>query len=196
MPGRNIEVHEGEFYHVYNRGALKETLFIELRMYDLFLNYLQRFAKECCISVVVVCLMPNHFHLLVRVEKGGNLSSFMQRLCWCYSRRINSILHRTGTIFQGRYQLKHVPSTSYFKQLCGYLHLNPVKGSLVDSPLDWPFSNYLECVGLRRRIVGRQDLLLEVFGGEEAYRTYVADVMTNRRVKNRQLIADLASIDN
>jgi REP element-mobilizing transposase RayT len=194
MPYRRIEYHEGQYYHIYNRGAFRETIFVELRMYDMFLNYLHQSAAACGISVIAVCLMPNHFHLLVQVERGGNIPAFMHRLCWSYSRRINSILRRSGTIFQGRYRVKHVPDEAYFRQLCKYIHRNPVASALVESPLDWPYSNYMECLGLRRRISCDHEQITRLFSGEDGYRRYIEDLITGSRIRDRQLEADLVEM--
>ncbi|MCX6141160.1 MAG: transposase, partial [Candidatus Kapabacteria bacterium] len=103
MPARSTIAYEGEYYHVFNRGALRMTLFFNPKMYDLFLKLLTLYAEKCKIRVISLCLMPNHFHLLIRVEKGGSVDQFMQRLCCGYSRKINRFLARTGTIYEGRY---------------------------------------------------------------------------------------------
>ena len=73
MPRRNVQFIEGEYYHIYNRGALRNLLFANDAYYHLFAQFLDRYGTECRISVIGICLMPNHFHLLIRVDEGGDV---------------------------------------------------------------------------------------------------------------------------
>ncbi|MBK6291212.1 MAG: transposase [Ignavibacteria bacterium] len=194
MPARTTVAHEGEYYHVYNRGALRMTLFFTPFMYGLFLKLLTEFAEKCHISIIAFCLMPNHFHLLIRVEKGGSVDQFMQRLCSGYSRKINRYLSRAGTVFQGRYHIKHVANDNYFKSLCRYIHLNPVKSALAEFPSGWEYSNYLECLGKRASISGQHHVVSEMFGGASFYEAFVHDGLGSGPIDNAELAADLAEM--
>ncbi len=149
MPRRRTVFVPGNYYHLLNRGALKALLFHEPRAYHLFVELVRFFAQECGVTIIVVCLMPNHFHLVVRLEEGGDIVAFMRRLCFTYSRRINKVYHRTGTSFQGRYQAKHIEDDAYLRYVCAYIHANPLSAGLVRNPEDWEFSNYLEWCGDR-----------------------------------------------
>ncbi|HLP29516.1 MAG TPA: transposase [Candidatus Didemnitutus sp.] len=194
MPARTTVPHEGEFYHVYNRGALRMTLFFTPNMYDLFLRLLAVFAERCHISIVAICLMPNHFHLLIRVDEGGTVDQFMQRLCSGYSRRVNQFLTRSGTMFEGRYKIKHVKNDNYFKALCRYIHLNPVKAALVEHPSAWEYSNYNECLGYRNMINGEHTFVGDMFGGQKNYGAFVHEGMSRNSIDNADLAADLAEM--
>jgi REP element-mobilizing transposase RayT len=194
MPARKTVAHNGEYYHVYNRGALRMTLFFTPHMYSLFLKLLTEFAERCHITIIALCLMPNHFHLLIRVEAGGSVDQFMQRLCSGYSRRINRFLSRTGTVYEGRYHIKHVKDDNYFKALCRYIHLNPVKAALAEDPSTWEYSNYQESLGRRANIPGEHSIISEMFGGAKFYEAFVHDGISSIPIDNAQLAADLAEM--
>lgn len=132
-----------------------------------------QYSAICRVTVLAVCLMPNHFHLIVRIEEGGDLSEFMKRLCHKYSSFVNGRLHRTGTIFQGRFKHSLVDTQKYFRTLCRYVHLNPVEAGLAQNPASYPYSNYLETLGRRKMIPSSPEFIVECFGGQDQYEKYV-----------------------
>lgn len=71
--------------------------------------------------------MPNHFHLLVREKREGDISLFMKKLSTAYAMYFNKRYDRSGTLFEGRFKAKHVDTDEYLKYLFAYIHLNPVK---------------------------------------------------------------------
>lgn len=146
---RKIEFAIGEYYHVYNRGVDKRSIFLSdadrIRFVTLlYLSngtrpYVYRLLKEQgdsfyefsrgdqCVSIGAYALMPNHFHLLVRVREEGGLSAFMEKLTTGYSMYFNKRNKRTGALFSGRFKAEHVDRDEYLKYLYTYIHLNPVK---------------------------------------------------------------------
>ena len=148
----------GEFYHLYNRGTDKRVIFTSLNDYNRFVMLLylcnttksvsirrefrkgRSFAelwqinrKEQLVDIVAYCLMPNHFHLLIRERADGGISIFMKKLATAYSMYFNVKHKRSGALFEGRFKSKYVDNDNYLKYLLSYIHLNPVK--LIDS--DW-----------------------------------------------------------
>lgn len=139
----------GEFYHVYNRGTEKRNIFSSRADYDRFLALLYlcnqasvvhlqlqgRTLKEILgkregeplVEIVAYCLMPNHFHLLVRELEEGGLSKFMQKLMTGYTMYFNKKNDRSGSLFQGKFKATHVANDRYLRYLVSYIHLNPVK---------------------------------------------------------------------
>ncbi len=79
------------------------------------------------------CLMPNHFHLLIKENGEGGISKFMQKLATAYSMYFNTKYSRTGGLFEGRFKSSHIDNDRYLKYIFSYINLNPVK--LIDS--DW-----------------------------------------------------------
>lgn len=194
MPARKLTTSEGEYYHIYNRGALRMTLYYSNYMYDLFLKLIELYSERFKVTVITVCLMPNHFHLVVRVENGGSVEMFMQMLCGVYSRKVNKYQRRTGTIFEGRYHIKHVANDGYFKTLCRYIHLNPVRAALISHPSLWEYSNYLECIGRRSNSVTRYQMVIEMFGTSRGYEQFVEEDIHINRIADTALARDLAEM--
>jgi REP element-mobilizing transposase RayT len=194
MPYRPVAAVAGEYYHVYNRGAMRMVLFFQPAMYHLFLRLLIVYAEKCGIAIAAVCLMPNHFHLLIRIEEGGDVSAFMQRLCRTYSAIINKILKRSGTIFQGRFHMRHVANEQYFRALCRYIHLNPVQAGIVQRPELYEYSNYMECIGRRNLIKGDHEIIQSFFGGAVAYERFILEGLNNPRLVDLALSEALATM--
>lgn len=82
---------------------------------------------ETLVDVVAYCLMPNHFHLLLREKKEGGITAFMLKLSTGYSMYFNKKYERTGALFEGRFKARHVGEDEYLKYLFAYIHLNPIK---------------------------------------------------------------------
>ncbi len=192
MPARRQHFAPGEVYHVVNRGALKITLFLSDHQYHLFIKLMHHYADRYKISVLALCLMPNHIHLLVRVEEGGDLSRFIGNTCAQFSRMVNQYLRRSGTIFQGRFHASHVSDDRYFKTALRYIHLNPVKAGLVTHPFGWEFSDFREAIGKRTYIQGDHQFVRAVFGGPGHYDAFVTADMQSNTFDSPEFLQDLS----
>lgn len=137
------------YYHVYNRGCNRERIFANDGNYLFLLRRAKTYLDQVPLTVIAYCLMPNHYHLLLRPEEDGVVAPFIQRLFNSYSQAFNKQQRRSGTLFQGRAQTVLVDSDEYVLHLCRYIHLNPVHAGLVPHPGRWPYSNFLEWVERR-----------------------------------------------
>jgi putative transposase len=144
---RRFTFAEGEYYHVYNRGVEKRNIFNEDRDRERFLRllfaangdlpykyediknlpFLKIKRGEPLVAIGAFCLMPNHFHFLVKEIREKGLSKFMEKLTTGYSSYFNKKHDRVGPLFQGRFKAEHVDEDEYLKYLYSYIHLNPVK---------------------------------------------------------------------
>ena len=144
---RKLDFSVDEYYHIYNRGVEKRDIFLNDGDKDRFIRllYLANSAKpfvfreikdlqfsqikrgELRTAIGAYCLMPNHFHLLVRETTEGGISAFMEKLSTGYSMYFNKKYKRVGPLFQSRFQARHVDDDNYLKYLFAYIHLNPVK---------------------------------------------------------------------
>jgi putative transposase len=137
------------FYHIYNRGTEKRKIFLGEKDYSRFLvslflcnsknpvdlklqgstlyELLKNERGETIVDICAYCLMPNHFHLLLREKTDGGISKFMQKLQTAYTMYFNKKSERTGALFQGRFKLSIAATDNYLKYLVAYIHLNPVK---------------------------------------------------------------------
>lgn len=173
MPHRGDIFAPGNVYHLYNRGLNKADIFTGDDNYRFLLGKVKRLLKEIPATVIAYCLMPNHYHFVMRQEGETLLSLFIARLFQTYTQAYNRQQKRTGPLFAGRFRCVHVDSEEYLLHLCRYVHLNPVAAGLVARPEDWPFSNYLEWIGRREGTLVDRALIGAYFDTPEAYIAFV-----------------------
>jgi len=182
---RKEQFVENEFYHLYNRGVDKRDIFLnredrdrfmrllyvcngekEIRMDELrtlsFSELLKTYShRKPLVAIGAHCLMPDHFHILVRQIEPNGISRFMQRLLTAHSMYFNKKYERSGALFEGRFKSKRAIGDNYLRYLFAYIHLNPVK--LIDPTwkekgiqdlskaraylLQYDYSSYLDFIG-------------------------------------------------
>jgi REP element-mobilizing transposase RayT len=182
MPKRDITFAHGGYYHIYNRGAGRHNLFIEKDNYQYVLRQIKKYIFKLNLTVIAYCLMPNHYHLLIRQDGDTSASELPKRVFGGYSRAVNKRYGWSGTLFEGRYKAKTVTTNTYLCQLCGYIHGNPVKDGLVRNIEDWPYSNYLDRIGQREGSLIDRKFVTEMFGNTQRYQEYVLEYLAARQL--------------
>lgn len=172
----------GHYYHVHDRGCNREPLFVMPDNYLFLLRKIKTYLPLYPLTLIAYCLMPNHYHFLLRPEEDNALSPFIQRLFNSYTQAFNKQQHRSGTLFEGRAKSIHVKDKTHLIHLCRYIHLNPVKGGIVAHPEDWPYSNYPEWIGQRNGTLKNDAFISEYFSTPEVYRQFVEDYQDAQRV--------------
>jgi putative transposase len=186
MPRRGDVFAKGHYYHIYNRGAGRSPIFYTDDQYDYCLDLAARYQKPYGVSTIAYCLMPNHYHFLLRQESDESLSKFISVVFNAYVQAMNRQQERTGTLFEGRFQHIRIDRDEYLIHLCRYIHLNPVKAKLVSRPEQWAYSNYQEWISQRAEALQDREFMREYFPTAEAYRRFVEDYHNSDRV-NREL---------
>ncbi len=172
-------------YHIFNRGINGQNLFLEDRNYRHFLK-LYTHHIEPVADTYAYCLLPNHFHLLVRVEteaeqrayhdetlkvseifRVSSASQGFGNLFNAYTKAMNQAYQRTGSLFEHPFHRLLVTTDAYFTQLVVYIHQNPQRHGLIDDFRRWPYSSY---GALRADAPTRlkRDTVLARFGGIDA----------------------------
>jgi len=175
----------GEYFHIYNRGVDRNRIFFEEENYEFFIRRIDNYFDPSKLTILVFCLMPNHFHFIIRQDQPNALSEFMSTLCKSYAKAINKRLHRSGHLFESKYKLKHVDEEMYLLHLSRYIHLNPVVAGLVTSPVQWQFSSYRDYRGLNGNSFVSMREILSQMKGSENYEEYV----NGYRNEDRNVIA-------
>ena len=188
MPYRQGVFSSGHYYHVYNRGAGKGRMFFTPGNYEYLIKLIPRYSQRYGAGVSAYCLMPNHYHFLLRQETDVPLSKFVNVLFNAYVQALNKQQGRSGALFEGRFRHARVEREEYLLYLCRYIHWNPVKAKLVAKPEDWPYSNYLECIGRREGIFRDEVFIREHFLRPEAYQRFVLEYQEHDQEQER--IAD------
>jgi len=181
MPYRGDTFTSGQYYHIYNRGAGKGLIFFNEGNYEYLLGLVKRYYQKYGATVIAYCLMPNHYHFLLRQETEEPLNKFIRVMFNAYVQALNLQQDRTGTLFEGRFRHKCVDTWEYLTILCRYIHLNPVKAKLVSRPDDWEYSNYREWVGLRNGELVDKVFVQDHFSIAEEYRKFVHDGLDEQR---------------
>ena len=171
-----------EFYHVYNRGNNKQTIFFNDENYLFFLKKIRAQLSPVS-SIISYCLMPNHFHFIImateqsiitRPSFGGKpMQEFPYRigiLLSSYSQAINKQNKTTGSLFQQKTKAKilveriNEKQENYLVNCFHYLHKNPVTAKLVKELKDWPYSSYPDYAGLRNGSLCNKELFFKMTG--------------------------------
>lgn len=144
MPRKPRKTPGGYVYHVLNRGVGRMTIFEKDEDYEAF----EKVIIETCqripqVELFCYCLMPNHFHLLLRPKAEGELSEFMRLLTVTHTQRYHAHYHTSGTgpIYQGRFKSFPIETDSYFYVAARYVERNALQANLVDRAEDWRWSS-------------------------------------------------------
>lgn len=126
MPYREPIFFDGGHYHVYSRGCEKRLIFLNQGDYKRFLARLKDYKDEFNVSILCYCLMPNHYHLLIKQSDSGSVRKFVYKLNLAYAMYFNKKYDRVGPLFQGRFKAKLIDKDQYLLHLSRYIHLNPL----------------------------------------------------------------------
>lgn len=192
MPSRHsrkIYVENG-YYHTFNRGVEKRTIFLDTQDYKVFLKYLKEYLSpppdksklpkvnftlqgqafkglpripknyHAEINLICWCLMPNHFHLLIQQNNKLSMKQFVHSLLTRYTKYFNKKYDRVGPLFQGRYKAVMIMDDGYLLHLSRYIHLNP---SEYTKDLTKAYSSYADYLGLRKTEWVKPDIILKFF---------------------------------
>jgi len=148
MSIRKIQFGEECYYHVFNRGVDKRSIFEDKNDIYYFFNRLtdlnidavnsrlttKRFKKQGeaiiepnhakLVSIIAYCLLPNHFHLVLKQESKDGISKFMQKLGTSYTMYFNTKYKRSGSLFQGKFKANLIDGDFGLPILSVYINLN------------------------------------------------------------------------
>jgi putative transposase len=167
-------------YHVLNRGNGRMRLFHKAADYEAFERVLAEGLERYPVDLLTYCVMPNHWHLVVRPTTGESLGRLMGWIGVTHVRRHHEHYHTRGGghLYQGRFKSFPVAEDDYFLTLCRYLEANPLRAGLVERAEDWRWS------GLWHRLNGSGELPLSAWPVERP-RNWLARV--NRELHDEQI---------
>ena len=179
------------YYHIYQRGNNRQSIFFEPENYRYFLSLYVKYIVPVALTFAY-CLLPNHLHFLIKTRGAGELgqqkqktydfseksyvsqphvlqpSEQFRRLFIAYSKAINKRYQRTGSLFENRFGRKRVTSQRYLVTLIRYIHQNPQNHGLVPDFREWPYSSY-DAVLTDKPTRVDQTAVLNWFGGTMAF---------------------------
>lgn len=205
MPGRITPLVTDEIYHVYNRGINRQPTFITKREFQralLTIKYykvsdppirLSKFLqfekgrqeeiqeainqRDKLVEILCFCLIPNHFHFLLKQKKENGISKFLGNLQNSYTRYFNTLNGRDGSLFLDQFKAKRIETDEQLIHVSRYIHLNPYTGHVVKSLKElelYPWSSFPYYLRGDNGFVDIE-LVLGMFKNVASYKKFVFD---------------------
>lgn len=152
---------QDQIYHIYNRGVAALPIFYLSQDYQRFLKLIDyyrfietptsfsqvmkmpkeirnrileslRKKNKAHIEILTFCLMPNHFHFLLKQLTEKGISVFLSNLQNGYAKYLNIKNDRVGPLFQSMFKAVRIATDEQLLHVSRYIHLNPSTGYLVE----------------------------------------------------------------
>lgn len=200
MGNKRVPFGADTCYHVYNHGNGDDIIFRSPDNYFYFLKKYDQYISPIA-DTYAYCLMPNHFHLLLRIKTveeiaklnpqglagrrlgdladlgvGGDLfSKYISRIFSnflnAYAKAFNKMYHRRGSLFLDNIKRKPVTDDDYFTQLIYYIHYNPVHHQFVKEVTDWAYNSYEIFLSKEPAFIERKKVL-DLLNGEAGFKDF------------------------
>lgn len=201
---RKTQFINGYIYHVYNRGVERRDIYKTFRDYERFIRLIDYYRYQKIplsfshfhtlpleqrmemsrrlvggtnsVEIFAYCLMPNHFHLLIKQVTENGISRFISNISNSYAKYINTKNKRVGPLFQGAFKAVLVETDEQLIHLSRYIHINPVVSAIVNQNelVSYRWSS-LSCYLEKRSQFVNSSLVLSHFKTLQAYRSFVFD---------------------
>lgn len=195
MPSRATPLINEEYYHIFNRGVNKLPIFANIYDYKRFFRSMTYYQIEGpkpsfslfpplsrkldrdkkIVEIVAFCLMPNHFHLLLKQVKDNGITEFLGKLSNSYTKYHNIKHGRVGPILQGEFKSVLVESNEQLLHLSRYIHLNPLVSGITKNLDDYIWSSYPEYLGRIPNPLCSKEIVLDQFKSSRGYTQFVHD---------------------
>ncbi|KKU32351.1 hypothetical protein A3K29_05955 [Candidatus Collierbacteria bacterium RIFOXYB2_FULL_46_14] len=213
MPQKNSrkEYGAGGYYHIFNRGVEKRAIFLDEQDYKVFLGYMKFYLEMPIlqgqalqevspskvlknyhdqIDLLAYCLMPNHFHFLIKQSTDRGIAEFMQSLVLKYVMYFNKKYKRVGGLFQSRYKTVLIENEDQFVYITKYIHRNPIDilpaGPGPAGLVEYKYSSYGNYLGLFQQNWVKIEEILSNFSKinrRNTYQSFVEDPQDMEDIK-------------
>ena len=177
------------YYHIYNHANGSENLFRSTENYRFFLEKWSKYIEPIA-ETYAYCLMPNHFHVLIRVREIDELNEYFasklskgskpleglvslqfSHLFNAYTQAYNKLYNRKGSLFRPNFKRKQITSDNYLTTIIFYIHHNPLHHGFARHIADWPHSSYHAMVSDKLTRIKRKEVQ-EWFGSKEELKKF------------------------
>ena len=145
MPRQARKKSRSGIYHIMLRGINKQVIFEDEEDNSKFLETLKNYKAISEYKIFAYCLMSNHIHLLLKVEKE-DIDLIIKRRASSYVYWYNWNHKRNGHLFQDRFKSEVVEDDSYFLTVIRYIHRNPIKAGTTKNIDGYKYSSYNEYI--------------------------------------------------
>jgi len=172
MPRRKYPLVNNQIYHIYNRSVAQLPIFRNKKEYKIYLSLIEYYkfanpplrfsffsrlekdkksalikslykSNNNLVNIYAFCLMPNHYHLLLKQKKDKGIMNYIRLIQNSYAHYINVKTKRCGSVFQSPFKAKRIESDEQFLHVARYIHLNPLTTYLIDATNE--LANYEWC---------------------------------------------------
>lgn len=212
MPARNRIKSYGKdcFYHIYNRGYNRQTVFHDGQDYGTFLYLFKKYLEPGFkqrkflpngeeyfvepdhvyleLDLLAYCLMPNHFHLLVFQKTIGGMTKLMRRVATSYSNFFNQKYQKEGSPFQDIYKAVRITTEEQLVHTSRYIHINPIEIIGSDELKVYPYSSYSYYLSLKKPVWLKTEKVLSSFGSIHSYKNFVDEfIKSDEEIRQKNL---------
>ncbi len=206
---RKTKLVTGEFYHIYNRGVDKRSIFKKDNDLARFFQCLDEFNSEKpigslfefsfvkekikhknlkLVNIICYCLNPNHYHLVLEQHVDNGISEFMKRLNGGYTNYFNAKYKRSGALFQGKFKANHIDSNEYLLHVSCYVNLNNQVHKLKTNSFLSSWSEYIDII---QKGLCKKDIILNQFDTKKEYKTFAEESLNNIS-ERKELLKELS----
>lgn len=170
---RNIIFPSGEIFHICNKSIANYGIFKDLNNAQRFINVLDYYnsklilksfshfllknknfkcesllypKEQSYVKFIAYCIMPDHYHLLIKILNKNYLSKYIGDLENSFSKYFNIKFARKGPLWQSSFRAVHISTNKQLLHISRYIHINPTSSNLVERPEDWFFSSYKDYI--------------------------------------------------
>lgn len=190
---RKIIFTNNNYYHIYNRGVDKRRVFLRNGHFKRFIETIsnllemgtaqsnlftrQDSAFNNRLKFISYCLMPNHYHFILKQTEDGAISDFMHALNTSYTKYFNLNNNRTGRLFEYTFKAVYVETEEQLLHLSRYIHLNPFSAGIVSDLEEYYWSSYKAFIGVKNEKLCDKGEVLDLFKADpyKEYRQFVMD---------------------
>lgn len=204
MPSRKTPLITNQIYHIFNKSIDRKPIFVHKkptrRAYDTLhfyrfknipirLSYFLYRSKEkqnqliekiekqntTLVEIICYCLMPNHFHLLLKQKEEGGISTFLSQFQNSFTRYFNTLTKRKGHLFIGQFKSVRIETDEQLLHVSRYIHLNPYSSYVVknlDSLCEYEPSSFPEYMNKQKGFCNTE-IILSFFKNAKKYQEFI-----------------------
>ncbi len=187
MPRINRENMQGmEYFHIMVQGINKERIFEKEQEKNEYLKLLKKYNSTYKLDIIAYCVMGNHIHILIHA-KIAKITELMQHVNTTYAKYYNKTNDRVGYVFRNRFKTQGILDRGNLFNCIIYIHNNPVKANICESPEDYKFSSYNVFFKMND-----SDIIKDIFPTKE----YFKKVHRSKKIENICFIDDEEAVES
>jgi len=224
MPIRKTPLITDQIYHVFNRSVAGQIIFRNSREYKLFIELVEYYSfsdvrlrfshytrleknvriqtldelyksSKRLVNVYAFCVMPNHYHILVKQNVDNGISDFIRKLQGSYAHYLNIKTKRAGSVYQSPFKGSLIEYDEQFIHVARYIHINPLTSYLLDKKdklKSYTWNSYRDYIGVDSRKFIKKNKLLNYFNSTQEFIDFTLNQVDYQRElhKIKHLIQD------